>query len=192
MKKIYKGNPGYLKSRKIKLLIGTLAGILLIVAIYATGYIIFETPKNYVTILAVLAVLPVAKILIQYLMVPWKNNVDPAEYEELRRSIEPLPLYCEFMITAQEKRFPVLYLVIDKNENIIAYTKNEKADCQAFEKGVVNFLNYYDFDTKVKLYTDLKQFTKKAKQLAGQNAEITEEQKEHILYIYEKISIMSV
>ena len=80
----------------------------------------------------------------------------------------------------------------DKNENIIAYTKNEKADCQAFEKGVVNFLNYYDLNSKVKLYTDLKQFTKKAVQLAGQNAEITDSQKEHILYIYEKISIMSV
>lgn len=192
MKKIYKGNPGYLKSRKIKLGIGVCAGILLIVAIYAAGYIIFDTPKNYVTILAVLAVLPVAKILIQYLMVPWKNNADISEYEQLKKDIEPLPLYCEFMITAQEKRFPILYLVIDKNENIIAYTKNEKADCQAFEKGVVNFLNYYDLNSKVKLYTDLKQFTKKAVQLARQNAEITDSQKEHILYIYEKISIMSV
>ena len=92
-----------------------------------------------------------------------------------------------------EKSFEILYLLIDKDENIIAYTqKQEKVDTDKFEKGVTNFLNYYDYDARVKLYTDLKQFEKKAVYLAGRNSELSEEQLEHVQTVFEKISIMSI
>ncbi len=192
MRKCTKGEPGYFKYRKVQLGIISLVGFLIIFGIYFTGYIIWGTPKNYITILAVLAVLPTMKFFVQYLMIPWKNYVDEKDYEELNNKSEPLKLYSELMITASEKRFQISYLLIDKDDNIIAYTPDEKADIQAFEKGVTNFLNYYDFNSKVKLYTDLKSYTKRCTELGIRNRDITEEEKEHILYVYEKISIMSV
>ncbi len=193
MKKIYiKGRPGYMKHRKISLGIASLTGFLLMLLVFVTGYIITGSPKNYITIVAVLIVLPTTKIFVQYLVVPWKNNVEQEEYDRLKTAIAPIPLYCELMITGSEKNYEVLYLIIDKDENIIAYTRNEKADEGAFEKAIVNFLNYYNYDAKVKLYKDFKQYEKRAKALALRNADNTKEQQEHIEEVFEKLSIMSV
>ncbi|MGN0378635.1 MAG: hypothetical protein ACI4EU_03505 [Butyrivibrio sp.] len=192
MKKIQKGQPGYIRTRKIKLGIGTISGFLLMALIYLTGYLIFDTGKNFVTILAVLVVLPVAKIFVQYLLLPWGVKADETQYDELKKTASPLLPYCELMITAQEKSFAIVYLVIDKDENIVAYTTQPKVEPDRFEKGVTNFLNYYEFDAKVKLFTDFRQFEKRVKQLAAKNTDISDEQKEHIAVVFEKLSIMSV
>lgn len=192
MKTKFKGEPGYTRYRKLRLLAGVITGFALVLIIFAAGYFIFGNPKNYITILAVLIVLPTVKVFVQYVMVPWKNSAPKEEYERLSSVCAPLHLYCELIMTAQEKTFEILYILIDKNENIIAYTLNQKADAEKFEKGVTNFLNYYNFDSKVKLYNDLSQFEKKAKTLASNNKELTSEQKEHIELIFEKLSIMSI
>lgn len=192
MKYIDKGERGYMKYRKLKLGIGSLAGFLLVAVIYFIGYFIFGTPKNYVTILAVIVVLPTVKIFVQYLMLPWHCNADKAEYERISREVLPLKLYCELLITAKEKNFEILYMLIDRNDNIIAYTNKAKVECDVFETGVTNFLNYYDFNAKVKLYTDQKQFEKRAKQLSNANFGLSEAEKEHISYVFSKISIMSI
>lgn len=192
MKKLQKGQPGYIRTRKIKLGIGTISGFLLMALIYLTGYLIFDTGKNFVTILAVLVVLPVAKIFVQYLLLPWGVKADETQYDELKKTASPLLPYCELMITAQEKSFAIVYLVIDKDENIVAYTTQPKVEPDRFEKGVTNFLNYYEFDAKVKLFTDFRQFEKRVKQLAAKNTDISDEQKEHIAVVFEKLSIMSV
>ena len=192
MKKIQKGQPGYIRTRKIKLGISTISGFLLMALIYLTGYLIFDTGKNFVTILAVLVVLPVAKIFVQYLLLPWGVKAHETQYDELKKTASPLLPYCELMITAQEKSFAIVYLVIDKDENIVAYTTQPKVEPDRFEKGVTNFLNYYEFDAKVKLFTDFRQFEKRVKQLAAKNTDISDEQKEHIAVVFEKLSIMSV
>ena len=58
------------------------------------------------------------------------------------------------IMTAKEKCFAINMLVIDKDENIVAYTCDDKAVPEKFEKGVTNFLNYYDYNAKVKLFKD--------------------------------------
>lgn len=192
MKTVYKGQPGYTRYRKKRLLTATITGFLMVVIIFAAGYMIFQTPKNYVTVFAILAVLPTVKIFVQYIMVPWKNNASLEVYKRLSETASPLHMYCELIITAQEKTFEVLYLLVDKNENIIAYTENMKSDEEKFEKGITNFLNYYNFDAKVKLYKDFNQFEKKVKTLSSVNKALTPEQQEHIEQVFEKLSIMSI
>lgn len=85
-----------------------------------------------------------------------------------------------------------MYLLIGSDDSIIAYTANPKSEPDKFEKGVTNFLNYYEFDSKVKLFTDLGQFKKRVKQITARNQELTDEQRERISLIFEKIAIMSV
>lgn len=192
MKYIFKGEKGYFKSRKTKLGIGSLTGFLLMVVTYFIGYLIFDTGKNFVTIIAVLIVLPTVKIFVQYLMIPWYKKRPEDELLSLQTICAPLKLYTELLITASEKNFEIIYLLIDRNDNIIAYTEKSTKNTELFEKGVTNFLNYYNFDSKVKLFTDLKQFEKRAKQLAASNAELTEDNLEHINLVFEKLSIMSI
>ena len=192
MKKKYKGQPGYFKYKKLQNGFISLAGLLVILGIYIAGYIYYGTPKNYITILAICIFLPVAKFMVQYFMFPWKGYVTQEEYDEIASSCGELDLYSELMVTASEKRFQISYLLIDKEDNIIAYTMDEKADTVSFEKGVTNFLNYYEFNSKVKLYTDLKSFQKRCSNLAVRNKEITAENQEHIQLVFEKICIMSI
>lgn len=44
--KVFKGQPGYFLSRKKKLLMGSLAGFLMMFLFFVTGFIIYGTPKN--------------------------------------------------------------------------------------------------------------------------------------------------
>lgn len=187
-----KGEPGYLRNRKIRLLLASCCGFLLVAAIFLAGYLITGSPKNYITVLAVLAVLPTAKVLTQYLVVPWNHRVSLEDYETLQALCSPLKLYCELLITGSEKNFEILYLIIDKKNHIIAFTENKKADPAKFQKAVVNFLNYYNWNVDAVLFTDRRQFEKRVKQLAALNAELSDAEREHIAEVFEKISIMSL
>lgn len=187
-----KGEPGYFRYRKKKLLFGSLTGFLMMFLFFFTGYLIYGTPKNLITILAVLVVLPTVKIYVQYLMIPWKHNADVQFFEELKKKYPNLDFYAELLITGAEKSFEITYLAIDKDENIIAFTENESSDAGKFEKAVTNFLNYYNYDAKVKLFKNQKDFEKRIKQLSDGKDAPTNEQKEHMDTVYEKISIMSI
>lgn len=187
-----KGEPGYFRYRKKKLLMGSLTGFLMMFLLFFTGYLIYGTAKNLITILAVLVVLPTVKIYVQYLMMPWKNNADKDYFEKLKAEFPDINLYAELLITGSEKSFEITYLAIDKDENIAAYTANDKAEPAKFEKAVVNFLNYYNFDAKVTLCKDTDAFEKKLAQISDCKNAPTNEQKEHMDVVFEKISIMSI
>lgn len=192
MTKINKGQPGYYKNKKKKYGLICLIGFLLVFGIYFAGYWISGTNKNLLTVLAMIIFIPTAKFLIDYFMIPIKGFVSKEDFTTVEKLCEPLPVYAELVITASEKRYSISYLLVDKDENIIAYTKDLKADKEAFKKGVVNFLNYYNFDAKVELFTDYDAFVSKCKELASANEGITEEEDNHIAFVIEKLSIMSI
>ena len=192
MTKINKGQPGYYRNRKKKFGLICLVGFLLVFGIYFAGYWVTGTNKNLMTVLAMIIFLPTAKFLIDYFMIPWKSFVSNEDFSEVEKACEPLPLYAELVITASEKRYNIAYLLVDKDENIIAYTKDEKADKETFKKGVTNFLNYYNFDSKVQLFNDYDEFINRCKELSEANKEITDEDDEHIALVLSKISIMSI
>lgn len=187
-----KGEPGYFRYRKKKLLAGSLSGFLLMFLFFFTGYLIYGTARNLITILAVLVVLPTVKIYVQYIMIPWKNNADAEYFNNIKNKFQYIDIYAELLITGSEKSFEITYLAIDKNENIIAYTENDKADASKFEKAVTNFLNYYNYNAKVKMYNNLNSFEEKLTEISDMAAEPTNEQKEHMGVVFEKISIMSI
>ena len=193
MKKIIlKGNPGYNLHRKKKLMWGSIAGFLLMFLLFITGYYIYGTPKNLITVGAVIVVLPTTKIYVQYLMLSWKNNADAEFYEKIKTECPNMKISCELQMTGSEKNFEIVYLAISSANDIIAYTTNEKTEPAKFEKAVTNFLNYYNWDTKVKLYMNLDEFKARLYELSSQVDELSEEQKEHMETVFEKISIMSI
>ena len=189
---IFKGEPGYNKKRKKKLMWGSITGFLLMFLLFITGYLIYGTAKNLITIGAVLVVLPTAKLYVQYLMLSWKNNADPAFYDKIKNENPDLKIVCELQVTGSEKNFEIMYLAISKDNDIVAYSANEKTDAVKFEKAVVNFLNYYNWDTKVKLFMDLEKFEARLKELSVNQTDLSQEEKEHMDTVFEKLSIMSI
>ena len=103
-----------------------------------------------------------------------------------------MDFYAELLMTGLDKRYEITYLAIDKDENITAYSGNPKSEKELFSKAVVNFLNYYNFDAKVKLFTDIREFEKHLKKIETGKTSPTPEQKEHMEVVFEKVSIMSI
>lgn len=192
MKKVLKGQLGYYKRKKTILGIACLIGFILIFGIYLTGYMVAGTNKNNLTILAIILFIPTAKFLVDYFLLPWKAFATQEELDYISSKADPLQVYAELLMTAGEKRYQISYLVVGKDENIIAFTRNQKADREVFKKSVTNFLNYYNYDSKVELFTDYDAFIAKCQELAVENANLTEEEDEHIMTVVEKVSIMSV
>ena len=190
--KVFKGQPGYFLSRKKKLLTGSLAGFLMMFLFFVTGFIIYGTPKNLFSVLAVITVLPTTKIYVQYMILPWKNNADREYLEKIKAEYPDVDFYAELLMTGLDKRYEITYLAIDKDENITAYSGNPKSEKELFSKAVVNFLNYYNFDAKVKLFTDIREFEKYLKKIETGKTSPTAEQKEHMEVVFEKVSIMSI
>lgn len=189
---ILKGEPGYNKNRKKKLMWGSIVGFLLMFLLFISGYLIYGTAKNLITIGAVIVVLPTTKIYVQYLMLSWKNNADPEFLGKIKLENPNLKIVCELQVTGSEKNFEIMYLAISKNNDIVAYTANPKTDLYKFEKAVTNFLNYYNWDTKVKLYGDIEGFGTHLKELSAESGEVNPEEKEHMETVFEKLSIMSI
>lgn len=185
MKKVQKGEAGYTHYRKMKLGLISLIGFVLVILSFSLGYITTGTPKNYVSILSVLIVLPTAKFFVQYIMIPHSLKVDEGELKRIGEKAGNLKIYSELLVTASEKTFELLYLVIDKDENVVAYTRNTKSDSEKFEKGITNFLNYYQYNAKPVLYNDFEKFLEHV-------STMNKETDEHTGEIFEKISIMSI
>ena len=62
--KIQKGEPGYVKARKIKFFIGAAAEFAIVIALVVLGYVKTGNRMNFFTVLAVVGCLPAAKMLV--------------------------------------------------------------------------------------------------------------------------------
>lgn len=65
MMKIEKGQPGYVKARKVKYMIWTIAEFGVVIAIFVLGYMQTGTRMNLFTIVAIVGCLPAAKMLVE-------------------------------------------------------------------------------------------------------------------------------
>ena len=87
-----KGQPGYVKARKQKYLLGAVVEFAIVIAIFVTGYIQTGSRLNLLTVVAVVGCLPAAKMLVEFItMAPYKS-IEEAKYQELE---EKAPLQPE-------------------------------------------------------------------------------------------------
>ena len=78
-----KGQPGYVKARKQKYLLGAVVEFAIVIAIFVTGYIQTGSRLNLLTVVAVVGCLPAAKMLVEFItMAPYKS-IEEAKYQEL-------------------------------------------------------------------------------------------------------------
>ena len=69
-----KGQPGYVKARKQKYLLGAVVEFAIVIAIFVTGYIQTGSRLNLLTVVAVVGCLPAAKMLVEFItMAPYKS-----------------------------------------------------------------------------------------------------------------------
>ena len=65
--KTEKGQPGYIKAKKQKYLLGAVVEFVIVIAIFVTGYIQTGSRLNLLTVVAVVGCLPAAKMLVEFI-----------------------------------------------------------------------------------------------------------------------------
>ena len=137
MKKVEKGEFGYLAYKKSRNMIKTIIAFAVVLVIFIIGFIIWKSKNNYLTMLAVVLVLPAAKL----------NSV------------------YDLVVSNKQKPVGIMAAVISDNQ-ILAYTSAAKADKNLFETSVKEFLKNEKLTCAVLLYKDKDTYLEKVKNAA--------------------------
>ena len=151
MKKVEKGEFGYLAYKKSRNMIKTIIAFAVVLVIFIIGFIIWKSKNNYLTMLAVVLVL--------------HKNCD----EELKSAIEErkgeLNSVYDLVVSNKQKPVGIMAAVISDNQ-ILAYTSAAKADKNLFETSVKEFLKNEKLTCAVLLYKDKDTYLEKVKNAA--------------------------
>ena len=97
-----KGQPGYVKARKQKYLLGAVVEFAIVIAIFVTGYIQTGSRLNLLTVVAVVGCLPAAKMLVEFItMAPYKS-IEEAKYQELEEKAPLILKAYDMIITSSQ------------------------------------------------------------------------------------------
>lgn len=183
-KKIQRGSYGYIHYTKQKKIIGLIVLLVLAIAIFVLGLFLNKFSKaNIFTVVAILVVLPWAKVLTAYIVMFPYCTPEEEKYRKIKEfETEGLYIYSDLVITSEEKVMNLDFLVIGK-QKVYGVLGKEKQDLeyinQYLKKGIANQTNGMD----VKIVKDFKQFctlTKGLSELCKKNIEQSEENQEQI------------
>ena len=134
MKKVEKGEFGYLAYKKSRNMIKTIIAFAVVLVIFIIGFIIWKSKNNYLTMLAVVLVLPAAKFAVSYFVLIPHKNCD----EELKSAIEErkgeLNSVYDLVVSNKQKPVGIMAAVISDNQilfetSVKEFLKNEKLTC---------------------------------------------------------------
>ena len=125
MKKKEKGQPGYIKWRKEKYLIGTIAEFAVVIALVVLGYVQTKTKLNLLTVVAVVGCLPASKMLVEFITIAPHQSIEKDIYQEIEAKASLLKRVYDLVITSPEKVMPVDAIVIS-GHTVIGYASNTR------------------------------------------------------------------
>ena len=103
MKKKEKGQPGYIRWRKEKYLIGTIAEFAVVIALVVLGYVQTKTKLNLLTVVAVVGCLPASKMLVEFITIAPHQSIEKDIYQEIEAKASLLKRVYDLVITSPEK-----------------------------------------------------------------------------------------
>lgn len=160
MEKLKKGSLGSLQEKKKNNLILTIAAFAVVLLVFAAGLIIFRTKNNYLTMLAIVLVLPAAKIAVGYFILLPHKSCPVKLYEQLKQAAPKLTVLYDLIISNSKKPVGVQACVVTE-KYICVYTCEKNTDSKFFEKSVTDFIKNERLNVSVSLYTDWETFLKR-------------------------------
>lgn len=169
MKKTAKGKAGYIRYEKMKRTVITVVMFAIPLIIYFTGLYQTGTRKNLFTLVAVLGVLPAAKVAVNWIMMLMQKPAPRDAVEGTEARARELTRSYEMTVTAYEGSMPLDAMVICGNQVVCYSSRGKKEQFEFMEKHMAKILNgngYYS--TKVKIFSNLKHYLDRVEQLAGE------------------------
>ncbi|HIZ73758.1 MAG TPA: hypothetical protein H9723_00740 [Candidatus Mediterraneibacter stercoravium] len=192
MKKVQKGDPGYLDHKKRIEIIRTIIYFGIVAAVFLLGYSQTHTRRNILTVVAILGCLPAAKALVGVITRFPYSSIDRKKADEIRSKTGLLTVCYDMVITSRESIMPVDCIVIS-GHTIFGYTHYEKVNAEELSKHIRSILaqNQYTGLT-VKVLNQYKPFLARIEGLnniAAVEREDTKEKEEAIRGIILNISM---
>ena len=125
--KVAKGNPGYIKNRKRKVILKTVLQFGIVVALLVLGIMETKSRLNLLTLVAVLGCLPASKSLVEVIMLFPHRSINQSVSDEIQEKTSALTVAYDLVFTSEKHIMPVDCVVISDN-TICGYTSNEKTD----------------------------------------------------------------
>lgn len=192
MKKVLKGNPGYLDYKKKAEILRTVIYFALVAAVFFLGYSQAHTKKNLLTIVAILGCLPASKALVGVITRFPYPSIAGIRAEEIKGKTGHITVIYDMIITSREKVMPVDCIVFS-GETVFGYTNSEKVDLKYAASHIRGILNQNQFpDVSVKILNNYTAFLARAEGLnsiAAVEKSDTKEMEEQIAHIILNISM---
>ena len=160
--KIEKGQPGYIKARKVRYLMLAIAEFAIVTAVYVLGYMQTGTKANLFTVVAVVGCLPAAKMLVEFITMAPHKSIDVDKYQEIETKADLVIRGYDMIITSSEKVMPLDAVVISGHV-VCGYTSSPKTDETALARHIKNILQENHFEKMtVKIFHDYSAFLARA------------------------------
>lgn len=159
MKKVTRGEFGYIENRKKRALIGVLLITLIGIAIFLTGLFLNKmSNRNIFTVLAVVMVLPGAKFLVRFIVMFPYHSVEKERYDKVKAILpENMELYTDLVITSPEKVMNLDFIAVG-NHQVIGLMGAGKQEIAYVRKYLANGVHNWGSDYKVKILESEKTF----------------------------------
>lgn len=170
---------GYILAEKKRRIMVTLIYVIIGVAIFLTGFFMYNHSKsNVFTVVAILLVLPAAKHFVQLIILMPFHSVEKKEEEEIRSLREDAEFFFDYVFTSEEKVMGLKAAVIS-NGNFVGLSANEKQDIPYIKSYLQKGANNYSPNFQVYIEKDKHAFEKKIKAL--KERDITDNQNKAVL-----------
>lgn len=165
MKKIEKGNYGYLIKKRNRQIMFTVLLFAVSFSLLLGGYLLVKTKMNLLTVVAVLGMLPASKALVETIMYLKAKGTSYQTYEAVRGYEDELLLLYDLYFTSEKENFPISVMII-RNKTICFYMENTKDHCQNATKHIKSIFLQNNFQGyAIKGYDQLDSFLNRAEEM---------------------------
>ncbi|MGN0354564.1 MAG: hypothetical protein ACI4EI_05770 [Muricoprocola sp.] len=171
MKKVPKGNFGYVRYEKKKRLLVALILFAIPAIIFATGLIMTHTRKNMFTFIAIMGCLPASKSMVNLIMIWLQKPMKEDLYERIREHVKDMSVIYEATVSAYEKNTPFSCIVVT-GLNVVGLARDTSADIPFIEKHMKKIIQGNGYKVNVKVFTDEKQFLRRVDELYANREEL--------------------
>ena len=165
MKRAMKGHYGYLKQRKMNLLLLSLVFLVIILGIAIYGLVMKGTTKNWYSIIAAMLVIPMAMQLSTLIPMLRFKDRPKDEYDRIRKLAGDGILDTGLLIAGKDgKAFELNYAFVHE-KGIYCFSATQGLNAQETAEYLRNYLRLSEVDGELIVYTNLKSFEKRLSEL---------------------------
>ena len=165
MKRVKKGNFGYIEYNRKFALIRTLIALGICLIIFFTGLIIYKSNKSAFSIIAALGCLPTGLSAVNYIMYMKAHPCSKKAYDIIEAHRNGLLIRYDLEMTSYEENYSIAAAtVLDKN--VVCFTENKTLDIGNCEKHIRNQISQSGYSSyTVKVFKDIDAFCTRLDQL---------------------------